>query len=112
MWPTLWWTRPAIADLLEIVPALFRPVRQLLFGLDRLRQISRYCRQIIQNPMHPRPSRRIWIITDQGESFCSSGDWIPSQRRGDIFAVTGVLRRNWLPFSKAGTCNLDCHSGA
>lgn len=73
MWPSLWWTRPAIADLLEIVPALFRPVRQLLFGLNHLQQISRCCWQIIQNPMHPCSSRRIWIITDQGESFCSCG---------------------------------------
>src|SRR5262249_19998471 len=89
-----WRTRAAVANSLEVVDALLCTSRRGLGSRDALRQLIDVCRQIIQHPVHPSACRRVWIITNQGKALSAIRYAAPLERRRDIIAVTGMLRRN------------------
>ncbi len=56
------WTGSAIAEMAEIIEALFSSVRQVLPLGNILRQFLRRARETVQHPVHPGTAGSIWII--------------------------------------------------
>src|SRR5687768_15722087 len=55
---------------------------------------------VVQHPMHPDSFRScgirsVWIVHDQRKAFCLRWNVAPRKGRGNVFALTSVLRGNF-----------------
>ncbi len=84
-------TWAAIADFSKIIFPLGTTDLRMLKRRHIFRQTCCFRWDIIVNPVNPRASGSIRIITNQHKALCAGRKSVPSQRRRDIGPVTGVL---------------------
>src|SRR5205085_1437576 len=91
-------TRAAVANLIETVRALTRDGRGLLFGRNIFGQLLCARGEVVQDPVCESSAGRIRVNYEEGERPGLLRHAFPLERRRDVIAVTGVLRRYHLAF--------------
>src|SRR6266481_4345560 len=61
-------TRAAVANFAEIISALARAAWELPLLCYTFREHPCACRQVVQNPVHPRAYWRVGIVGDKSEA--------------------------------------------
>src|SRR5262249_5501157 len=103
------WTRAAIANLAEIVLALFCAVIERFLCCDSFCKFPCVSGKVIKHPMYPSAAWSIGIVRNQCETFGPMLGIIPVQWNCDIRAITGVLFRDRLILLKCRTSQFECH---
>src|SRR5437867_743227 len=103
----VWWTWPAIAELFEIIEALFGAAWNILRLRCALGQLAGIRRQIVEDPVCPGSTRRVGVVGDQGESFGLCWHAAPFQRRRNILIIASVFSGNGRAFIESSAGQLD-----
>ena len=90
-------TRPAVARFFEIVDGLLEMFRMAGCPFD---QEPFMCGHVVNGPMMPGSARCIGVVAEKHETAGLRWRICPSERRGNIFAVAGVLGRHWRAIGK------------
>src|SRR5713226_10440 len=105
-------TRPAVADLAEIVSALPRAAGKLFMPRHPLRKFLCVLRNVVQNPVYPGSRGGVGIIHDERKALRLCRRFIPFQLRGDVRSVARNFFRDRFARRKVRTRNLQRHSSS